>query len=250
MDLQNNVANQLSWLANCYQGLENYTKAIEYRQQSRDLHQKLGEDGSVASRCMQIAYSQCLLAKNTQDKAQAFYLLAQAEQNIHQAIEINTPGEYTENLAYDHIVLSLLNSEYLRLLPTDDPSLPEKIVHFEENYHTAFTYFHQLGQTINQADEALDIARAYLEINALENLERAKELAQTSLQVFQEYNRRKLEASTYKLLGEIYLKRAQTHQPNAETTARQFLCTSLQIYQELDLDQKAAEVERLLLRLG
>ncbi|MDJ0796544.1 MAG: tetratricopeptide repeat protein [Calothrix sp. MO_167.B12] len=246
LDLQNDVANQLSWLASCYRDLENYPKAIEYSQQSRDLHQKLGKDESVARRCRQLAYSQGLLAKNTQDKAETFNLLAQAEQNIHQAIEISTAGDYTENLAYDHIILSLLNSEYLRLLPADDPSIPEKIAHFEENYHTAFTYFHQLGQTIDQADKALDIARAYLEINALENLERAEELAQTSLQVFQEYNRRKLEASTHKLLGEIYLKRAQINQPSAETSARQFLSASLQIYQELDLQEKAAEVEKLI----
>ncbi|WP_143288237.1 tetratricopeptide repeat protein, partial [Calothrix rhizosoleniae] len=246
LDLQNNVANLLSWLASCYRDLENYTKAIDYDQQSRDLHQKLGQNESVAWRCREISNSQRRLAKNTQDKAEALNLLAQAKQNIHQAIEINTTGEYKQNLAYDHIVLSLLNSEYLRLLPADDPSLPEKIGQFEKNYHTAFTYFHQLGQTINKADEALDIARAYLEINALENLERAEELAQTSLQVFQEYNRRKLEASTRKLLGEIYLKRAQIHQPSAEITARQFLSASLQIYQELDLQKKAAEVEKLI----
>ncbi len=246
LDLKENVAIQLSWLASCYRDLENYTKAIDYYQQSRDLHQQLGQNESVARRCREISNSQRQLAKNTPDKAEAFNLLAQAKQNIHQAIEINTAGDYKKNLAYDHIVLSLLDSEYLRLLPAEDPSLPEKIAHFEENYHTAFTYFHQLGQTINKADEALNIARAYLEINALENLERAEELAQTSLQVFQEYNRRQLEASTRKLLGEIYLKRAQTHQPGAETTARQFLSASLQIYQELDLQEKAAEVEKLI----
>jgi len=246
LDLKDGVAHLLSWLASCYRNLENYPKAIEYDRQSRDLHQQLGQNKSVAIRCVEISYSQRRLAKDTQDKSEAFNLLAQAEQNIHQAIEINTAGEYTESLAYDHIALSLIDSEYLRLLPAEDSSLPEKIAQFEENYHTGFTYLHQLGQTINQADAALDIACAYLEINALENLERAEELAQTSLQIFQEYNRRQLEASAHKLLGEIYLKRAQTHQPGAQTTAHQFLSASLQIYQELDLHKKVAEVEKLM----
>jgi hypothetical protein len=101
---------------------------------------------------------------------------------------------------------------------------------------------------VNRADEALDIARAYLEVNVLENLDQAEELAHESLQVFQDYNRRKLEAAAHKLLGEIYLKRAQRNQPDAEATAQQFLSESLQIYRELDLQEKATEVEQLMHR--
>jgi tetratricopeptide (TPR) repeat protein/energy-coupling factor transporter ATP-binding protein EcfA2 len=246
LDLQKNVANRLSNLANGYRDLKNYTKAIEYYQQSRDLHQQLGQDKSMARRCRQIANSQRLLAKNTPDTAEASNLLTQAEQNIRQAIQLNTAGDYKKRLAYDYTTLGLLWSERLRLLPADDPSLPEQIAQFEDYYNTGLTYLTELGQTIDRAEETLDMARAYLEINALENLDRAEALAQESLQIFQDYNRRKLEAVARKLLGEIYLKRAQRHQPNAEAIAHQFLSESLQLYRELDLTEKAAEVEQLM----
>jgi hypothetical protein len=124
-------------------------------------------------------------------------------------IEINTAGEYKENLAYDYTTLALLYSENVRLLPNEDTSIQEKTVLFEGYYHKGFTYFDELGQTVNKADEALDIARAYLEIEPLQNINRSEEIAQECLQVFQEYNRRKMKASACKLLGEIYLKRTQ-----------------------------------------
>ncbi|MBD2771626.1 tetratricopeptide repeat protein [Iningainema tapete] len=243
---QQNLVNQWNNLAKCYQDLSDYTRAIEYYQQSRDLHQKLSQNGSEARHCRQIGNSQRLLAKNTLDKAEAFDLLKQAEQNIRQAIQKNTAGDYRGNLAYDYIALSLHWSERLRFLPAEDSSLPEQIAQFEEYYNTGLAYLAELGQTVDRADEALDIARAYLEVNVLENLDRAEELAQESLQVFQDYNRRKLEAAARKLLGEIYLKRAQQNQPSAEATATQFLSESLQIYRELDLNEKAAEVEQLM----
>jgi len=175
-------------------------------------------------------------------------LLTQSEQNIRQAIQLNTAGDYKQNLAYDYTALGLLWSERLRLLPTDDPSLPEQIAQSEEYYNTGLAYLAELGQTVDRADEALDMARAYLEVNVPENLDRAEELAHESLQVFQDYNRRKLEAAAHKLLGEIYLKRAQRNQPDAEATAQQFLSESLQIYRELDLQEKATEVEQLMHR--
>lgn len=244
---EKDVANQLSWLAACYRDLEDYTRAIEYYQQSRDLHQQLSEDESVARRCRQIAQTQCLLAKNTPHTTEASNCLTQAEQNIRQAIQLNTAGDYKENLAYDYTTLGLLCSERLRLLPPDNPSLPEQIAQFEDYYNTGLTYLTELGQTVNRADETLDMARAYLEVNVLENLNRAEALAQESLQIFQDYNRRKLEAAARKLLGEIYLKRAQRNQPNAEAIAHQFLSESLQLYRELDLTEKATEVEQLML---
>ena len=68
------------------------------------------------------------------------------------------------------------------------------------------------GQTVSRAEETLDIARAYLEIPALQNLTLAETLAsrwrslpvRESLETFQEFNRRKLQANAHKLLGEIY----------------------------------------------
>ncbi|QHG18266.1 tetratricopeptide repeat protein [Nostoc sp. ATCC 53789] len=246
LGLEKNVANQLSWIASCYRNLKDYTKAIEYYQQSRNLYQHLGHDESAARCYMQLGNNQRLLPKNTSDRAVAFELLAQAEQNICQAIQINTTGDYKKNLAYDYIIFSLICSERLCLSSFNDSLPQEQIAQFEEYYNTGLTYLTELGQTVNRADEALDIARAYLEVSVLKNLDRAEELAQESLQVFQEYNRRELEASSRKLLGEIYLNRSQHHQSGTKVTATQFLTESLQIYRELDLSEKAAEVEQLM----
>ncbi|MEH2376079.1 hypothetical protein [Nostoc sp.] len=187
-----------------------------------------------------------MLAKNTPDTVVAFELLAQAEQNMRQAIQINTTGDYKKNLAYDYIIFSLIWSERLRLLSIDDSLTQEQIAQFEEYSNTGLTYLAELGQIVNRADEALDIARAYLEVSILKNLDRAEELAQEFLQVFQEYNRRELEALSRKLLGEIYLNRSQHHQSRNKVTATQFFTESLQIYRELDLSEKAAEVEQLM----
>ncbi|MBW4431977.1 MAG: hypothetical protein KME28_09670 [Pelatocladus maniniholoensis HA4357-MV3] len=49
------------------------------------------------------------------------------------------------------------------------------------------------------------------------------------------------------LLGEIYLKRTQQNQPDAEAIATQFLTESLEIYRDLDLQEKTAEVDAILL---
>jgi hypothetical protein len=64
-------------------------------------------------------------------------------------------------------------------------------------------------------------------------------MAQGCLEIFQDYNRQKLTASVYKLLGEIYLKRTQQNQPDNQVIAHQFLTHSLQIYQDLDLQKQA-----------
>jgi tetratricopeptide (TPR) repeat protein len=233
-------------LCRIHQSWHKYEQAIEYLQQSLNIYQQLGKDENIARIYRRIAHNQSLLAKDNPDKSVALDLFIQAEQNLHQAIQLNTAGDYKKNLAYDYIGLGLLWSELIRILPSDDPSLPEKITQFEEYYNTGLTYLTELGKIVSRADKALNIARTYLEVNTLENLDLAEEIAHESLQVFLEYNRRKLEASAYKLLGEIYRKRAQRNQPDAEKNAAQFLTESLQIYRELDLNEKATEVEQLL----
>ena len=233
-------------LGRTYQSWHKYEQALSSYQQSLKIYQQLGKDENIARIYRRIAHNQGLLAKDNPDKSVALDSFIQVEQNLRQAIQLNTAGDYKNNLAYDYIGLGLLWSERIRFLPSDDPSLPEKTNQFEEYCSTGLTYLTELGKTVNRADEALDIARAYLEVNTLENLDLAEEIAHESLQVFLEYNRRKLEASAYKLLGEIYRKRAQRNQPDAEKNAAQFLTESLQIYRELDLNEKATEVEQLL----
>jgi tetratricopeptide (TPR) repeat protein len=246
LDDQVNIADAYFQIGRIYQGWGKYEQAISYHEQSRELYQQLGKERDVARGFRRLAYCQVLLAKNTANTTEVTELLKQAEKNIHQAIEINTLGQYQENLAYDYTKLSLLYSAHLHLLPIDNSSIPEKIALFEEYYHKGFTYLDELGQIVNKAEEALDIARVYLEVEILENLDRSEEMAQECLQVFQDYNRRKLTASTYKLLGEIYLKRTQQNQPDNQVIAHQFLTQSLQIYQDLDLQEKAGEISMIL----
>ena len=243
---QVNIADAYYQLGRIYQGWGKYEQAISYYEQSRELYQQLDKDENAATRLRQIANCQVLLAKNTANTTEVTELLKQAEKNIHQAIEINTLGQYQENLAYDYTQLSLLYSAHLHLLPVDNSSIPEKIALFEEYYYKGLTYFDELGQIVNKAEEALDIARVYLEVEVLENLDRSEEMAQECLQVFQDYNRQKLTASAYKLLGEIYLKRTQQNQPDNQVIAHQFLTQSLQIYQDLDLQKQAGEISMIL----
>ncbi len=246
LDDQANIARGYYQLGRIYQDWGNHKQAIEYYQQSRNLYEKITRNISIA-RCLRaIANNQRLLAKNTPDRTAALNLLTQAEQNLHQAIQINTAGDYKQNLAYDYTTLGLLYSERLKQLPTDDPSLAEQIAQFEYYYHTGLTYLAELGQTINRAEESLDQSRAYLEVYPLENLDQAEAIIRASLQIFQDYNRHQLQAAACKLLGEIYLRRTQQNQPDAAATAHQFLTQSLQLYQELDLTEKAAEVEELI----
>jgi tetratricopeptide (TPR) repeat protein len=243
---QDRIALAYYQLGRIYQGWGKYEQAISYYEQSRELYQQLGKDENVARCFRRLAYCQILLAKNTVHTIEVTELLKQAEKNIHQAIEINTLEQYQENLAYDYTTLSLLYSADLHLLPVDNSSIPEKIGLFEEYYHKGFTYLDELGQIVNKAEEALDIARVYLEVEILENLNRSEEMAQECLQVFQDYNRQKLTASAYKLLGEIYLKRTQQNQPDNQVIAHQFLTQILQIYQDLDLQEKAGEISMIL----
>jgi len=245
LDLQQKVANQLSWLAACYRESKDYTTAIEYYQNSFERHQSLGHNKSAAIRLRQLSNTQRQLAKNC-SREEATALLQQAEHHLQQAIQLDTAGDYRQNLAYDHIALALLSAEHLRWLPEDDASVPDRIAQFEQSYTTGFACLTELGQAVDSAKEALDIARAYLEISPLENLDRAEALTHQSLQTFQDFNRRKLEASACKLLGEIYLARAHRQESGASATASQFLTTSLHLYRELDLTEKAAEVEQLM----
>ncbi|MGB5959665.1 MAG: tetratricopeptide repeat protein [Coleofasciculaceae cyanobacterium] len=246
LDDQLQIANVYYELGRIYQAWGKYEQALSYYQQSQNFYQQLGKDENIARNYRRIAHNQSLLAKDNLDKSRVLDLLTQAEQNLHQAIQLNTAGDYKNNLAYDYIELGLLWSEHIHILPTNDPSLPEKITQFEEYYNIGFTYLTELGKIVSRANKALDIARLYLENNVLENLERAESLAKKSLQIYQEYNRRKLEASARKLLGEIYIKHVQHNQLNAEETATQFLTESLKIYRELDVSEKAVEVEQLL----
>ncbi|GBG21172.1 signal transduction protein [Nostoc commune NIES-4072] len=246
MDDQVNIADAYRQLGRIYKDWGKSEQAINYFQQSLDLYQQLGKNKNVAICYRQLASCQCLLANHHLDSTKIVDLLAEAEKNLCQAREINTAGEYQENLAYNYTTLGLLYSQRLRLLPNQDISILEKAALVEEYYSRGLTYFDELGQTVNKAEESLDMARAYLEIEALENLNYSEEIAQKCLQIFQEYNRQKLEASAHKLLGEIYLKRTQKNQPGAETMAIQFLAESLQIYRDLDLQEKALEVEKLI----
>ncbi|WP_460203165.1 tetratricopeptide repeat protein [Scytonema sp. NUACC21] len=246
LDDQVNIALAYWRLGRIYKDWDQYEQAIDYYQQSCELYQQLGKDNDLARAYRQLVSCQCLSEKTTTNSTEISNLLAQAEENIRQAREINTTGEYQENLAYDYIALGLLYSQRLRLLSNENTSITENIALFEEYYHRGLNYLDKLGQIVNKADKSLEVARAYLEIEALENLNRSEEVARKCLQIFQGYNRRKLEASARKLLGEIYLKRTQRNQPSAETIAIQFLAESLQIYQDLDLEEKAVEVEELI----
>jgi tetratricopeptide (TPR) repeat protein len=246
LDLQQKVANQIYWLADCYRESKDYTTAIEYYQNSFERYQSLGHNEIAAKRLRQLSNTQRLLAKNC-SREEATALLQQAEHHLQQAIQLNTAGDYRENLAYDHISLALLSGEHLRWLPEDDASVPNRIAQFEQSYATGFACFTELGQAVDKADEALDIARAYLEISPLENLDHAEALAHQSLQTFQDFNRRKPEAAAYKLLGEIYLARAHRQESGAIATASQFLTASLHLYGKLDLTEKAAEIEQLMI---
>ncbi|NER90864.1 tetratricopeptide repeat protein [Moorena sp. SIO3A2] len=246
LDLQKNVANQWRWLADCYRELGDYTKAIDYYQQSLNLHQQLGQNEKIANRYRKIGNSQRLLATNTPDTTQALHLLSQGEQSIGQAIEISKANDYKANQAYNYTALGLLYSEHLRRLPSNHPTLPEQIEQFETNYTMGLRLLSELGEIVDRAEEILDISRAYLEVNVLENLDRAEALAMESLQVFLDYNRRKLQASARQLLGEIYLRRVEGNQPNAKARASQFFSESLEFYRTLDIQGKVIELEQQL----
>jgi tetratricopeptide (TPR) repeat protein len=115
LDLQQKVANLLSWLADCYRESKDYTTAIEYYQNSFERHQALGHNESAAIRLRQLSNTQRQLAKNC-SREEATALLQQAEHHLQQAIQLDTAGDYRENLAYDHIALALLSAEHLRWL--------------------------------------------------------------------------------------------------------------------------------------
>jgi len=243
LDDRPNIADAYSQLGGIYQDWGKYEEAIAHHQQSRELYQQLGKTDSLARQLRRIAHSQRQLARETADRTAAISLLTQAEQHLEQAIQLNIDREYQKNLAYDYIALSLVCSDFLRHIPVGDPTQPIRIAQFENTYPMGLGHLTALGQTVNLAEETLGIARAYLEIPALENLNLAESLTRQSLQTFEDFNRRRLQADALKLLGEIY-KHRLPHQPDAAATAAQFFLESRQLYQELDLTEKAIEIER------
>ena len=240
LDDRPNIADAYSQLGRIYQDWGKYEDAIAHHQQSREIYQQLGKTDSLARQLRRIAHSQRQLARETADRTAAISLLTQAEQHLEQAIQLNIDREYRENLAYDYIALSLVCSDFLRHIPAGDPTQPIRIAQFENTYPMGLDHLTALGQTVNLAEQTLDIARAYLEIPALENLNLAESLTRQSLQTFEDFNRRRLQADALKLLGEIYKHRIP-HQPDAATTAAQFCLDSRQLYQELDIIEKVIE---------
>ncbi|NEQ16526.1 MAG: hypothetical protein F6K44_23190 [Moorea sp. SIO3E2] len=138
----------------------------------------------------------------------------------------------------------------MRRLPSNHPTLPEQIEQFETNYTMGLRLLSELGQHVDRAEEIIDISQAYLEVNVLENLDRAEALAMESLEVFLDYNRRKLQASARQLLGEIYWRRVEGNQPNAKAMAYQFFTESLELYRSLDIQGKVIELEQQLIGVG
>jgi tetratricopeptide (TPR) repeat protein len=245
LKMQEYMAESLYDLALCYRGSQDYLTAVTYLQDSLEKYQDLGDTQNTATQLRRLSNTQLEFARHL-EKVEAIDILYQAQNSLQQAMDLDIAGDYSKNLAYDYISQALLAAEFLRWLSPDDPSFCQHIDQFEQSYATGFQYFDQLGWAINRAEAALNIARAYLEIPALENLDRAETLAQQSLQTFQEFNRRKLQAATYKLLGEIYLKQAQNQKPEAQAKAHHYLSESLQLYRDLDLSQSIQEVEDLL----
>ncbi|PZO53818.1 MAG: histidine kinase, partial [Phormidesmis priestleyi] len=176
LDRAQEVANQLSWIADCYCDLKEYKTAINHYQESAQLQQALDHTESTAKRLRHLANTQRLQAQASSTN-EATLLLQQASDHLQQAIQLNTAGDYLENLAYDAIALALLTAERLRWLSQTDPTIPTLMKQFEQSATDGFTRFTTLGKTVASAKEALDIARAYLEIPPLQNLERAETAA-------------------------------------------------------------------------
>jgi tetratricopeptide (TPR) repeat protein len=237
LDNQSEIAIAYRQFGRIYQAYENYTEAIEYHQQSLEIYQQFDKAEDIAIQLRRIAHNQRKLAQETADRPSALTFLNQAEQNLQQAIQLNTENDYQKNLAYDRISLSLLYADRLRHPETDTIDL---IHQFETNYPIGLAALTDLGQTVSRAEETLDIARAYLEIPALQNLALAETLASRSLETFQEFDRRKLQANAHKLLGEIY-----SAMNDGEAGVRSFQ-QSREIYVAIDLPGKVEEVERLM----
>ena len=229
-------------VAGCHRDLQQYDEAIQNYQVSARIHQALDHIESFAIRLTNWLISSAFRLQKSSNHINP--LVQEAHGKLQQAIQIDTTGDYLEHLAYDAIILALLTAEQLRWLPPEDATIPTHIAQFEQSTTDAFTRFTQLGHTVNSAEEALDIARAYLEIPPLQNLAQAETLARQSLETFQTFNRRKLRAAAYRLLGEIYT--AQRSNPDAISTAQTFFIQSRNLYRDLDIENKALEVEQLL----
>ena len=238
-DIQHEVAYQFSQLASCYRDLKDYTTAIDYYQKSCNLYQALELNEMAASRSRQLSNTQRQYAQ-TLSGAEAATLLQQAHQNLDRTLHLDTQGDYRHNLAYDRISQALLIAASL---PPEAPN--DAIAQFERTYTDGFDRLTALGREVRRAEEALDIARAYLETPALANFDRAERIARQSLQTFQDFNRRKLQAAARKLLGEIYCQRDRNGEAGAIAIGDRFLLESLQLYRDLDLTQEVEEVEAL-----
>ncbi|MEQ9483578.1 tetratricopeptide repeat protein [Coleofasciculus sp. F4-SAH-05] len=231
LDDQPNIALAYYQLGRIYQDWGKYEDAIAHYHQSRDLYQQIGHNERTARSYRYICKTQRLLAQNTPDTTAALTLLRQAEENIRQSIQINTKNDYKKNLGYDYIALALVYAERFHQLPADDSNLSEQISQFQTNYTLGLTHFRQLGQTVDSAEETLDIARAYLRINPIkwtgcteyrdetshiwEPLKQAETLTRAALETFQAYNRRKLQTAAQQLLEEIEQRRADDNQPKS-----------------------------------
>ena len=77
-------------------------------------------------------------------------------------MQLDTAGDYRENIAYDQISHALLTAESLRWLSEYDATIDHLVTQFEQSYATGFARFTELGQKVHRAEEALEIARTYL----------------------------------------------------------------------------------------
>ena len=229
LDDQPRIALAYYQLGRIYQDWGQYEEAITHYQRSRDLYQQIGHNERTARSYRYIGKTQHLLAQTTPNTTAALTLLSQAEENIRQSIQINTKNDYKKNLGYDYIALALIYAERFHQLPADDFNLSEQINQFQTNYTLGLTHLRQLGQTVDSAEETLDIARAYLRINPIkwtgcteyrgetshiwEPLNQAETLTRAALDTFQAYNRGTLEAAAQQLLEEIHQRRAYDNQP-------------------------------------
>ncbi|WP_446357656.1 tetratricopeptide repeat protein [Coleofasciculus sp. A1-SPW-01] len=231
LDDQPRIALAYYQLGRIYQDWGKYEEAIAHHQQSRDLYQQIGHNERTARSYRYICKTQRLLAQTTSDTTAALTLLSQAEENIRQSIQINTKNDYKKNQGYDCIALALIYAERFHQLPADDFNLSEQINQFQTNYTLGLTHLRQLGQTVDSAEETLDIARAYLRIDPIkwtectesrdeishiwEPLNQAETLTRAALETFQAYNRRKLQTAAQQLLEEIEQRRADDNQPKS-----------------------------------
>jgi len=246
-----NIADACTQLGRIYRDWGQYNQAIDYFQQSHDLYCQLDCQEDVARQLRFLANCQRRLARQTGDREAALATLAAAEQRLQAALQLDRAGEYGANLAYDQLALALLYAERLRRLAADEGTVPELKRQFEASWQAGLADLTTLGQVVDREEETLAVARVYLEVGVLEDLERAAALAEEALAVLRQYNRRKLQAAALRLLGEIEGRRALQEQRalqerRATRAAAQWLGESLALYRALALEREVQEVAALL----